>query len=154
MKCITDLVNHACNEFRRSGPSPNILKTLVEAQAKLGFVLPASLPEIAEELGVTDAEVNGVLSFYPDLRTQAAGRHVIRVCLGEGCIANHCRQVLKELEKKLGIRLGESTRDGRFTLEKMYCAGNCGVGPTVMIDENVHGRVAPTGVPKMLGEYQ
>jgi NADH:ubiquinone oxidoreductase subunit E len=151
---ITDVLKLAGSQSRGNAQSINILKTLLEIQAKLGFVPPASLPEIAAELGVTDAEVNGVLSFYPDLRTQAAGRHVIRVCLGEGCIANHCRQVLKELEKKLGIRLGESTRDGRFTLEKMYCAGNCGVGPTVMVDQDVHGRVAPTGVPKMLGEYQ
>ena len=130
------------------------MKTLLEVQAELGFVPPASLPEISSELGVTEAEVSGVLSFYPDLRTQAPGRHVIRMCLGEACIANHCRRVVQELEKKLAIRLGESTRDGRFTLEKMYCAGNCAVGPTVMIDQDVHGRVTPTGVPKMLGEYQ
>jgi NADH:ubiquinone oxidoreductase subunit E len=132
----------------------NILRALFAVQAAQGYVAPSAVPHIAAGLGVTDAEVAGVLSFYPDLRTKPAGRHIIRVCMGEGCMANHCRRLVQELEKKLAIHLGESTRDGRFTLEKMYCAGNCAVGPTVMIDQNVHGRVTPTDVAKILAEYQ
>ena len=125
------------------GGAPNILKTLLAIQSELGHVPPASVSDIAGALGVTDAEVAGVLSGYPDLRTEAPGRHVVRVCQGESCVANHCGRVLKELEKKLGIGLGGTTRDGRFTLEKVYCVGNCAASPTVMIGEDVHGRVTP-----------
>lgn len=154
MKRVTDLLNEARTQFRGDDPPPNILKTLLTVQAELGYVPPASVPEIAAALGVTDTEVAGVLSFYPDLRTKAAGRHVVRICQGESCVANHCGRVLKELEKKLGVGLGETTRDGRFTLEKVYCAGNCAVSPTVMIDEDVHGRVSPDVVATLLKDYQ
>jgi NADH:ubiquinone oxidoreductase subunit E len=139
---------------RTDGPPPNILKTLLEVQGELGYIPPASISEIAAALGVTETEVAGVLSFYPDLRTKAAGRHVVRVCQGESCVANHCKQVLTELEKKLGVGLGETTRDGRFTLEKVYCAGNCAVSPTVMIDEDVYGRVSPEEVTPLLKDYR
>ena len=136
------------------GAPPNILKTLLAIQAELGHVPPASVPEIAEALGVTDAEVAGVLAGYPDLRTKAPARHVVRVCQGESCVANHCGRVLKELEKKLGVGLGETTRDGRFTLEKVYCVGNCAASPTVMIGEDVYGRVTPATAETLLKDYR
>jgi len=132
----------------------NILKTLLAVQSELGYVPPTSVPEIAAALGVTEAEVAGVLSYYPVLRTHAPGRHVVRVCQGESCVANHCGRVLKELEKTLGVGLGETTRDGRFTLEKVYCVGNCGVSPNVMIDEDVHGRVTPSSANTLLKDYR
>lgn len=150
MKRITDLLN----QVRSNKQSTNILKTLLEVQAELGFVPPASLPEISLELGVTEAEVRGVLSFYPDLRTKAAGRHIVRICQGESCVANHCERVVKALEKKLGVALGSTTGDGRFTLEKVYCMGNCAVGPTVVIDGDVHGRVSPAEVHTLLKDYR
>ena len=137
MSSLAQILSHA------KGRAPNILKTLLAVQSELGHVSPASVPDIARALGVTDSEVAGVLSGYPDLRTEAPGRYVVRVCQGESCVANHCGRVLKELEKKLGVGLGGTTRDGRFTLEKVYCVGNCAASPTVMIGEDVHGRVTP-----------
>jgi NADH:ubiquinone oxidoreductase subunit E len=148
MNRIANLITEA------SGQPPNILKTLLTVQGELGYIPPASISEIATALGVTETEVAGVLSFYPDLRTKAAGRHVVRICQGESCVANHCGRVLKELEKSLGIGLGETTRDGRFTLEKVYCAGNCAVSPTVMIDEDVYGRVSPEAATPLLKDYR
>jgi NADH:ubiquinone oxidoreductase subunit E len=144
MSSLAQILSHA------KGRAPNILKTLLAIQSELGHVAPASVPDIAGALGVTDAEVAGVLSGYPDLRTEAPGRHVVRVCQGESCVANHCGRVLKELEKKLGVGLGGTTRDGRFTLEKVYCVGNCAASPTVMIGEDVYGRVTPEAVGALL----
>jgi NADH:ubiquinone oxidoreductase subunit E len=154
MKRITDLLNQARSQSRSNGQSTNILKTLLEVQAELGFVPPASLPVISLELGRTEAEVSGVLSFYPDLRTKAAGRHVVRICQGESCVANHCGRLLEALEKKLGVSLGSTTANGRFTLEKVYCMGNCAVSPTVVIDGDVHGRVSPADVHTLLKDYR
>lgn len=150
MSRVADILSRPDVQDRREDHTPNILKTLLALQSELGHVPAASVPEIARALGVTDAEVAGVLSGYPDLRTSVPGRHVVRICMGESCVANHCGRVLKALEKKLGVGLGETTRDGRFTLEKVYCAGNCAASPTVMIGEDVHGRVTPATAETLL----
>ncbi|MER3423265.1 MAG: NADH-quinone oxidoreductase subunit NuoE [Nitrospiraceae bacterium] len=132
---------------------PNILKTLLAVQEAIGYVPPEAVAEIARALAVTEADVAGVLSFYPDLRTRPVGRHVVRVCMGEACVANHCSRVLAALAEELMVGLNATTPDGRFTLERVYCVGNCAVSPTVMIDEDVHGRVTPPEIPALLEKY-
>ncbi len=154
MSRVVDILSRSDVQERAESSAPNILKTLLAIQAELGHIPPASVPEIAVALGVTDAQVAGVLSAYPDLRTRPAGRHVVRVCQGESCVANHCGRVLKELEQKLGVGFGETTRDGRFTLEKVYCVGNCAASPTVTIGEDVHGRVSPATAEALLKDYR
>ncbi len=136
----------------RTSP-PNILHTLLEIQETLGSVSPDAIPEIARTLGVTEADVAGVLSYYPELRTARTGRHLIRVCLGESCVANHGAKVLDRLRAHLKIEVGETTRDGRFTLERLYCVGNCAVGPSLMVDGDVIGRVRPDQIPALLDSY-
>ena len=133
---------------------PNVLESLLVVQEALGYVPLSAVAEIARALEVTEADVAGVLSYYPDLRTRPTGRHLIRVCTGESCVANHCDRVLTALREKLGINLSETTPDGRFTLERVYCVGNCAVSPTVMVDEQVHGRVTPADVPQLLQEFK
>ena len=154
MSRVADMLSRPDVQERADGGAPNILKALLVIQSQLGHVPPASVPEIAGALGVTDAEVAGVLSGYPDLRTTAPGRHVVRVCQGESCVANHCGRVLQELKKKLGVGFGETTRDGRFTLEKVYCVGNCAASPTVTIGGDVHGRVTPEAAATLLKDYR
>jgi len=133
---------------------PNILDTLLAVQAKIGLVPQAALPEIARTLQVTEADILGVLTYYPELRTNPTGRHLIRVCTGESCMANHCGRLTEALAEELRIGMGATTPDGRFTLEKIYCVGNCAVGPSVMIDEDIHGRVTPADVPGLLQGYK
>jgi NADH:ubiquinone oxidoreductase subunit E len=133
---------------------PNVLDTLLAVQGKLGYVPPAALPEIARALDVTEADITGVLSYYPELRAHPTGRHLIRVCTGESCVANHCGRLMETMAEELRVGMDATTPDRRFTLEKVYCLGNCAVGPSVMIDEDIHGRVAPADVPKLLGEYK
>lgn len=138
---------------RHQTSPPNILHALLEIQETLGSVSPGAIPEIARTLDVTEADVAGVLSYYPELRTAKPGRHVIRLCLGESCMANHGAKVLDRLRAHLKIEVGETTRDGRFTLERLYCVGNCAVGPSLMVDGTVHGRVRPDQVPSLLADY-
>ncbi len=140
------------NRLRCSG-SPNILDTLLAIQKALGHVPPTAMPDIAKALNVTQADVGGVLSFYPDLRTRPVGRHVVRVCMGESCLANHGDRVMTAMQRRLSVNVGESTQDGRFTLERVYCVGNCAVSPTVAIDEDLHGRVSEAGVESLLEPY-
>ena len=132
----------------------NILKTLLAVQSALGHVPTSAIPQIAQVLGVTDAQVSGVLSYYSDLRTQPPGRHLIRVCMGESCTANHGGRVLRAIQEHIRVEVGATTPEGRFTVERMSCAGNCAVSPTVMIDEDLCGRVTPSEVPSLLEPYR
>jgi NADH:ubiquinone oxidoreductase subunit E len=144
----------ALEPFRPALPAkPNILRTLLAIQSAMGHVPTTAIPQIAQVLGVTDAQVAGVLSYYSDLRTQAPGRHLIRVCIGESCTANHSGRVLRAIQDHVRIAVGDATPEARFTVEEMSCAGNCAVSPTVMIDEDVCGRVTPSDVPSLLEPY-
>jgi NADH:ubiquinone oxidoreductase subunit E len=136
------------------GEPPNILKTLLAIQEQVGHVPMEAIPEIARILEATTAQVAGVLSYYPDLRVTAPGRHLIRVCLGESCFANGCGPVLRELQDRLRIDAGETTAGGKFTLETMSCAGNCALSPTVMIDRDLYGRVLPSQLDTLLEPYR
>jgi NADH:ubiquinone oxidoreductase subunit E len=133
---------------------PNILKTLLAVQSALGHVPASAIPQIAQVLGVTDAQVAGVLSYYSDLRTQPPGRHLIRVCTGESCTANHGGLVFRAIQEHVSVVGGGTMPERRFTVEKMSCAGNCAVSPTVMIDEDLCGRVTPSIIPSLLESYK
>lgn len=143
----------AVREHCRMCP-PNILEALLAVQEAVGYVPPESVSEIARTLEMTEADVAGVLSFYPNLRTRPAGRHVIRVCMGESCVANHCSRVFTALAEALRIGLNATTPDGGFTLERVYCVGNCAASPTIIIDQDVYGRVTPSEVAALLEEYR
>ena len=134
----------------KPGEPANILRALIAVQQVLGHVPANAIGPVAETLQVPEAHVAGVLSYYPDLHEGSRGRQVLRVCLGEACVANRSGEVLAELQRILRIGIGETTRDGQTTLERVYCLGNCGVGPTVMIDETIYGRVCPSDIEKIL----
>jgi NADH:ubiquinone oxidoreductase subunit E len=134
----------------RPGEQANILRTLLAVQQALGHVPPNAIGPLADALRVPEAHVAGVLSYYPDLHTTPRGRHVVRVCLGEACVANRSPRLLADLKRILGIGIGETTEDGQATLERVYCLGNCGVGPTVMVDETIYGRLSASDVQKLL----
>jgi NADH:ubiquinone oxidoreductase subunit E len=129
---------------------PNILQVLLAVQEAVGCVSAKMVPRIAHVLGVTDPQVAGVLSYYPDLRTESPGRCVIRVCMGESCTANHGGRVLRAIQDLLSIDVGDTTPGRRFTLEKVYCVGNCAVSPTVIVGEELCGRVTPSQIPSIL----
>jgi len=133
---------------------PNILKTLLAVQSALGYVPISALPQIAQVLGVTDAQVAGVLSFYPDLRTHSPGRHLVRVWMGESCTANHGGLVLRAIQDYVRDVTGDRAQAELFTVERMSCAGNCAVSPTVMIDGDFCGRASPSDVPSLLKRYR
>ncbi len=143
---------HSCRPQPPAGP--NLLKTLLTIQQAYGHVPNAAVQEVADALGVTEADVAGVLSYYPDLRTAPPGRHVVRVCMGESCMANHCPAVLRAVREYLGPGTGETASGARFTIEKVYCMGNCALSPTVVVDQDVYGRVDPLQIPSLMEPYR
>src|SRR5262245_3548771 len=130
--------------IERNAARPGALLPLLhDIQDRLGHVPPESLPEIAKALNLSRAEVHGVVTFYHHFRSAPPGKHVVRVCRAEACQAMGGDELFSHVEKTLKVKAGETTSDGRFTLEAVYCLGNCACSPAVMVDGDLHGRVTP-----------
>jgi formate dehydrogenase subunit gamma len=112
-------------------------------QERMGYVPAEAIPLIAKSLGLSRAETHGVMHFYHDFRTEPAGDHIVQVCRAEACQAMGARTLEAHVKAKLGIDFGQTSVDGRFTLEPVYCLGNCACAPTVRIDDDIHARVTP-----------
>jgi formate dehydrogenase subunit gamma len=111
-------------------------------QEEFGYVDKAAIPLIAGALNLSQAEVFGVLSFYHDFHREPAGRHTLKICRAESCQAMHCETMIRHIENRLGVKLGETTDDRSLTLEPVYCLGNCALSPAVMLDGKLYGRVS------------
>ena len=136
-----DAIQHAL-DAHRSRPGP-LLEVLHGVQAALGFIPPAAVAVIAADLNLSRAEVHGVITFYHYFRESPAGQHVVRVCRAESCQAAGGDALVDHAQRRLGIDLHQTTGDGRFSLEAVYCLGNCACSPAIMIGEELHGRVSP-----------
>ena len=129
-----------------------LLPILHGVQQELGCVPLKAVPIIAEELNLSRAEVHGVISFYHDFRSKPCGRHVIKICQAESCQAMGCGTLTSFAKQHLGIGFHDTTGDEAFTLEPVYCLGNCACSPAIMVDEEIYGRVTPERFQKILRE--
>jgi formate dehydrogenase subunit gamma len=120
-----------------------LLPILHGIQEELGYVPPEAVPVIAMVLNMTRAEVHGVVTFYHDFRSQAPGRHVVKICQAESCQATGSAALTEFAKQKLGIDFHHTTADQAWTLEPVYCLGNCARSPSVMLDDEIYGRVTP-----------
>jgi formate dehydrogenase subunit gamma len=126
----------------RHGEVPGgLMPLLLDIQRELRHVPPDSLPLIANALNLSRAEVYGVVSFYHDFRETAAGKHTLRVCRAESCQAVGGEALLAHAQKRLGITLHQTTKDGAISLEPVYCLGNCALSPAMDVDGRVYGMV-------------
>jgi formate dehydrogenase subunit gamma len=126
---------------RHAATEGGLLPALHDVQAAFGYIPDEAVRLLAHSFNLSRAEVHGVVTFYHDFRREPAGRHVIKLCQAEACQAMGCRDLAAHARDRLGIALGETTGDGRVTLEAIYCLGLCATGPSAMIDGNVLGRV-------------
>jgi formate dehydrogenase subunit gamma len=120
-----------------------LLPALHDVQAVFGFIPDDAVRLLAHIFNLSRAEVHGVVSFYHDFRRAPAGRHVIKLCQAEACQSMGARSLAAHARDALGVALGETTGDGRVTLEAIYCLGLCATAPSAMIDGRVLGRVTP-----------
>jgi len=120
-----------------------LLPILHDVQSTLGYVPKDAVPLIANALNLSRAEVHGVVSFYHFYRTEKPGRHVLQLCRAEACQASGGVHLEAHARRTLGVDFHGTTADGAVTLEPVYCLGNCALGPSVMIDEQLQGRVTP-----------
>ena len=120
-----------------------LLPVLHSVQETLGYVPADAVSMIAHALHLSRAEVHGVISFYHDFRTEPPGEHIVHLCRAEACQAMGARALEQHASERLGIGLGQTTADGLFTLEPVYCLGNCACSPSIRINDEVHARVTP-----------
>jgi formate dehydrogenase subunit gamma len=135
----------------RGRPGP-LLEVLHAIQAQLGHVPPAAVPLVASELNLSRAEVHGVVSFYHFFRSTPPGTHTVSVCRAESCQAVGGDSLAAHARQRLGVDFHETTPDGRFSLEPVYCLGNCACSPAVMIDDQLHGRVTAERFDALLAD--
>ena len=147
-----EALKEVCKSFNND--PGELINVLHKAQGIFGY-LPAEVQEvIAKELKVPVAKVYGVVTFYAFFTMIPKGRYPISVCMGTACYVRGAEKVLDELKRNLGIAVGESTADGKYSLSCLRCVGACGLAPVVLVGEKVYGRVAPDGVKDILKEYE
>jgi len=131
-----------------------LIPVLQEAQGLYGYLPEHVIKHISRELRIPSAKVYGVVTFYAQFRLAPMGRNVISVCLGTACHVRGGAKVLEAIEKNTKIKDGQTTEDGRFTLEIVNCIGACGLAPVMSINGNVHGRLNADQIPGILAEYK
>jgi formate dehydrogenase subunit gamma len=119
-----------------------LLPILHAVQDALGFVPAESVPTIAKTLNLSRAEVHGVISFYHYFRNSKPGKKTIHLCRAESCQAMGSKKLESHIKNRLGIDFHETTADGEFSLEPVYCLGNCACSPAMQIDKEIYGRVS------------
>jgi formate dehydrogenase subunit gamma len=128
-----------------------LLPALQEIQAAFGFIPRAALKVIARGFNITEAETYGVVTFYHDFRLdRPPGSHVLKLCRAEACQAVGADALAAHVKQKLGVDWGGTTADGEWTLEPVFCLGLCMVGPSAMIDDDVHGALDSNAVDALV----
>ncbi|HPT42390.1 MAG TPA: NADH-quinone oxidoreductase subunit NuoE [Paludibacteraceae bacterium] len=146
------MINEICARF--DNDPGELINVLHQTQDTFGY-LPAEVQElIAHNLRVSAAHVYGVVTFYSYFSMLPKGDYPISICMGTACYVRGAEKVLDEFKKELNIKVGETTEDGRFSINCLRCVGACGLAPVVMVGEKVFGRVSPDKVRDILDEYK
>jgi NADH:ubiquinone oxidoreductase subunit E len=131
----------------------SLIQILHMAQGIYGYLPPELQQFIAERLNKPLSEVSGVVTFYSFFATQPKGENTIRVCLGTACYVRGGKKIIEKLREILGVEVGGTTKDGKFTLEVMRCIGACGLAPAITINDKVYKQVNPDKLRNIIEKY-
>jgi NADH-quinone oxidoreductase subunit E len=137
---------------RYSRESGNLIPVLQEAQEKFGYLPEEVMQRFARFLRLPESTVYGVSTFYAQFKLTPTGKRLVKVCRGTACHVRGGARILREVEKRLGIKPGETTSDLEYSLETIACFGSCALAPVMVIDKNVYGRMTTTKVGQILAE--
>ena len=132
----------------------NLIQILNEVQEYYGYIPKSAQVEISEYLGLPMAEVYGVITFYSRFTLKPKGKYNIAVCLGTACFVKGSEKILDKVKEKLGIDVGETTPDGKFSIEATRCIGACGLAPVFTVNDEVYGKATPEMIDKVIEEYK
>jgi len=125
---------------------------LNELQSEIGFISQAMQEYVAKKMHVPVSQIHGVVSFYSFFTTEPRGRHTIKFCMGTACYVGGTQQLIEKSKQILGIEPGQTTEDGGVTIELCRCVGACSQAPVIVVDEEIHGRVRPNRLPRILND--
>lgn len=131
-----------------------LLPILHGIQDAVGYIPADSVAVIAKALNLSRAEVHGVISFYHYFRETPPGKHTLHLCQAESCQAMGATNLTAHVKTKLGIDFHETTADGQFSLEPIYCLGNCACSPAMQIGHDIYGRVSPDTFDGIINELE
>lgn len=144
-------IEHALSHYPDSRAAS--IDALKAVQKRRGYVCDEAIPVLAEAIGISAADLEGVATFYSLIFRRPVGRHVITLCDSISCHLTGHDELKAELVKQLGIQPGQTTKDNRFTLLPICCLGACDRGPALMVGDDLHGPVEPADVSKLLEQY-
>ncbi len=130
-----------------------LMPVMQKAQEIYGYLPIEVQTMISEEMNIPLEKIYGVATFYAQFALEPKGEYQISVCLGTACYVKGSQKVLDEIEKELGIKTGQCTPDGKFSLDACRCVGACGLAPVMMINGEVYGRLVPSDVKGILAKY-
>ena len=145
-------IKEICSSFKND--PQELINVLHKCQEHFGY-LPAEVQEvISDEMVVPVAKIYGVVTFYSFFTMTPKGKHPVSICMGTACYVRGAEKVLDEFRKELGLQVGQTTPDGKFSLSSLRCVGACGLAPVVMVGDKTYGRVAPDDVRNIIKEYE
>jgi NADH:ubiquinone oxidoreductase subunit E len=139
---------------RYAGRAGYLIPALKEAQEIFGYVPQEVQHKLSEGLNIPAAHIYGVVTFYSFFTITPRGRHTIRLCLGTACYVKGAKEMLENIQRDIGIDVGETSEDGRFTVEAVRCLGACGLAPVMMVGEDTHGNIEPKDTIGILETYE
>ncbi len=145
-------VNAICDKYANE-PSP-MMMILSAVQKEFGYIPLEVQQIISERTGIPVAEIYGVVTFYSFFSLKPKGKYVVGICLGTACFVKNSQQVIDKFSTLLGIKAGETTKDGLFTIEAIRCIGACALAPAMSINGKVYPKVTPDQVGKIIDEYK
>ena len=132
------------------GEKGALIPVLQKVQGQLGYLPEQAVSEIARFLGMSKSEIFGVATFYAQFRFTRAGEHVAKICLGTSCYVRGGARIMETVQRKLGIKPGETTPDYKFSLERVACFGCCALSPVMVVDNAVYSKMTPTKAKEVL----
>ena len=135
-----------------AGEKGVLIQLLLDIQKECGWIPKEAVMRINQRLKIPVSEIYRVASFYSSLSLKPRGRHLIRICLGTACYVRGGPKILDSIERSFGLKSGETTADGRFTLETVSCLGSCDLGPVIELDGKYHGRLTPANIGELLSK--
>jgi NADH:ubiquinone oxidoreductase subunit E len=139
---------------KHDGKKDNLIAILQDIQSEHNYLPQDALRYVAKALKVPLSDVVGVATFYRAFSLTPRGKHTCTVCLGTACHVRGGPKILDEFERQMKVRPGQTTKDGRFTLETVACLGCCAIGPVVVVDKDYHAHTSVRQVRPILGKYK
>jgi NADH-quinone oxidoreductase subunit E len=131
-----------------------LISILQQVQKNYGYLPQDALSTLAHELKISEHEIYGVATFYSQFKLEKPGKHQVKVCLGTACHVRGGHGLMESVERQLGIKHGEKTKDSQFSLERVACMGCCALAPVMVVDRDIYGKLSSVKIKRIFNKYK